>query len=172
MLDEERLDEPTAEAASESTAEAETVQANVGGIIANVCLSVSYIEQRLTYFRYIQQPISSSKPPEESGQNPSSSVQIPRPEIQSGDNNQDTPEEVEGRTTRKRRSRAVVYECICGESVSRQDIEAGGRVIECNKAGCETRWFHLDCVELEYAVNNWKCQSCQVADDRPRKRRR
>ena len=48
----------------------------------------------------------------------------------------------EGRGSRKRRGKhpSTLYECDCGEIITESDIERGEGLIECNKAGCETRW--------------------------------
>jgi hypothetical protein len=48
----------------------------------------------------------------------------------------------EGRGSRKRRRRhpTTLYECDCGEIIPGGDVERGDGLIECNKAGCETRW--------------------------------
>lgn len=45
-----------------------------------------------------------------------------------------------GRQTRKRKNAAIIYDCICGEVVSQDDIQRRNGVIECRRPGCETRW--------------------------------
>ena len=38
---------------------------------------------------------------------------------------------------------STLYECNCGEVISRDDLKQGDGVIECNKAGCETQWVSV-----------------------------
>lgn len=54
----------------------------------------------------------------------------------------DIPPVMEGRGGRKRHGKhpSTLYECDCGEIITRNEIEQGDGLIECNKAGCETRW--------------------------------
>ena len=49
------------------------------------------------------------------------------------------------RGSRKRcgKQPSTLYECDCGEVISRDDLKQGDGVIECNKAGCETRWVSV-----------------------------
>ena len=46
---------------------------------------------------------------------------------------------------RKRRGKhpVTLCECDCGEIISGSEVERGEGFIECNKAGCETRWVSL-----------------------------
>ncbi len=65
------------------------------------------------------------------------------------------------RTGRLRRMRdmAEVHACICGSVVSEEEIKENSAVIECAHRGCETRYFHLRCADLEYAPKNWRCDN-------------
>ena len=55
------------------------------------------------------------------------------------------PAMTEGRGSWKRRGKhpTTLYECDCGEIISGGEVEDGEGLIECNKAGCETRWVSL-----------------------------
>ena len=57
----------------------------------------------------------------------------------------EVPATNEGRGNRKRRGKhpVTLYECDCGEIISGSEVERGEGLIECNKAGCETRWVSL-----------------------------
>jgi len=57
----------------------------------------------------------------------------------------EVPATDEGRGSRKRRGKhpTTLYECDCGEIISGSEVERGEGLIECNKAGCETRWVSL-----------------------------
>ncbi|KAF8223058.1 hypothetical protein L208DRAFT_1319003, partial [Tricholoma matsutake] len=43
--------------------------------------------------------------------------------------------------------------CLCRQVL---DSSLNG-VLECKQAGCETQWYHLQCVELELEPRNWVC---------------
>ncbi|KAF8166039.1 hypothetical protein B0H34DRAFT_649099 [Crassisporium funariophilum] len=32
-------------------------------------------------------------------------------------------------------------------------------VLKCKQAGCETQWYHLQCVSLEQIPRNWVCEA-------------
>ncbi|KAF8324357.1 uncharacterized protein EI90DRAFT_3019698 [Cantharellus anzutake] len=74
--------------------------------------------------------------------------------------------------TRSGRQRQVVGEedifggCCCGESPSENEI-AAGQTVKCAHIGCEYGWFHLECVDLCRAEENWKCP-----DHQPKKQHR
>ncbi|KAF8238800.1 hypothetical protein L208DRAFT_1152302, partial [Tricholoma matsutake] len=53
--------------------------------------------------------------------------------------------------------------CTCGEAVTDEEISIGEGIIRCESAGCETRWYHLQCVELEYRVSGWGCEACKAS---------
>ena len=94
-----------------------------------------------------------------------------------------------------RKHPVTLYECDCGEIILRsevQTLERGEGFIECNKAGCETlgkwhkssvsvlkmRWthhplqFHMECVRLEFSVQNWVCESCVASDSHRKQQKR
>ena len=55
---------------------------------------------------------------------------------------------------------STLYECDCGEVILRDDLKQGDGVIECNKAGCETRWVSIHQIstarhELLTAINSF-----------------
>ncbi|KAF8240341.1 hypothetical protein L208DRAFT_1111393, partial [Tricholoma matsutake] len=51
-------------------------------------------------------------------------------------------------------------ECTCRVTVEQQEIAAGHGVIHCKRPGCETKWYHLSCVGLEYLAGSWICKAC------------
>ncbi|TFY74190.1 hypothetical protein EWM64_g9822 [Hericium alpestre] len=51
---------------------------------------------------------------------------------------------------RKGRDMAEITFCICGTCASAEEQHT----ICCNKAGCETQWYHLECVGLDLAPKN------------------
>lgn len=59
---------------------------------------------------------------------------------------------------RRKRDMVEVHACICGSVVGEDDISKN-IVIECAQRGCETRYFHLYCLDLEYAPKNWRCDN-------------
>ncbi|KAF8237106.1 hypothetical protein L208DRAFT_1145789, partial [Tricholoma matsutake] len=52
--------------------------------------------------------------------------------------------------------------CICGDPVSQEDIQAGRYVIQCKQQGCKTQWYHLPCVRLDYPNHSWTCEVCEA----------
>ncbi|KAF8240390.1 hypothetical protein L208DRAFT_1233130, partial [Tricholoma matsutake] len=38
-----------------------------------------------------------------------------------------------------------------------------GGVLKCKKAGCETQWYHRQCVELEQEPKSWVCMACEAS---------
>ena len=86
--------------------------------------------------------------------------------------------------SRKRHGKqpSTLYKCDCGEVISRDDLKQGDGVIECNKAGCETRWvsvhqistarhellttINIRCVRLDFKIQDWVCESCAASDNR------
>jgi len=60
---------------------------------------------------------------------------------------------------RRMRDMADVHACICGTVVTEEEIQERSSVVECAHRGCETRWFHLHCIDLEYAPKNWRCDN-------------
>ncbi|KAA1480081.1 hypothetical protein DENSPDRAFT_789904 [Dentipellis sp. KUC8613] len=47
--------------------------------------------------------------------------------------------------------------CICGEHVAADSAGA----LQCKRTGCETQWYHLDCVGLEMTPRRWICDACE-----------
>ncbi|KAJ7706488.1 hypothetical protein B0H16DRAFT_1826242 [Mycena metata] len=82
----------------------------------------------------------------------------------------DSPVVELGRGKRKRPTRNLDPECLCGIPVADDDSEK----IKCNRHGCETVWYHLACVGMEYAVHHWTCESCasSAGGSRPLRRLR
>jgi len=52
-------------------------------------------------------------------------------------------------------------ECICGNPVPAEEMENEGCAIYCKWAGCETIWYHLECLGLEQRIPAWVCESCK-----------
>ncbi|KAF8234715.1 hypothetical protein L208DRAFT_1260489, partial [Tricholoma matsutake] len=49
--------------------------------------------------------------------------------------------------------------CLCGQVL----YSSLNGVLECKQAGCETQWYHLQCVELELEPRNWVCVTCEAS---------
>ncbi|KAF8962781.1 hypothetical protein BDZ97DRAFT_1641374, partial [Flammula alnicola] len=47
--------------------------------------------------------------------------------------------------------------CLCGKVLGPSD----DGVIECKAKGCETRWYHLECINLEQIPQKWVCETCE-----------
>ncbi|KAF8237592.1 hypothetical protein L208DRAFT_1191519, partial [Tricholoma matsutake] len=47
--------------------------------------------------------------------------------------------------------------CLC-RSVLNSSLSG---VVKCKQAGCETQWYHLQCVGLEQEPQNWLCMACE-----------
>ncbi|KAF8219823.1 hypothetical protein L208DRAFT_1337500, partial [Tricholoma matsutake] len=76
------------------------------------------------------------------------------------------PEE-SGRSKRKRVPRKLadaLNGCLCGQVL---ESSLNG-VLECKQAGCETQWYHLQCVELKLEPGNWVCVACEASGRGPR----
>ncbi|KAF8802080.1 hypothetical protein BYT27DRAFT_7226487 [Phlegmacium glaucopus] len=56
----------------------------------------------------------------------------------------------------------VLNRCLCGEVV-KPGVNLNGSKIECWQPGCETRWYHLLCVDLEQAPSKWICEACEAS---------
>lgn len=81
---------------------------------------------------------------------------------------QDAPTGERARRTRKRRLQ--LNACWCGEVV---DASAGdATVVECKKRGCETRYYHRNCVDAPKNNANWHCDACKPVGARGAKRAR
>ncbi|KAF8134766.1 hypothetical protein K438DRAFT_2031344 [Mycena galopus ATCC 62051] len=52
-----------------------------------------------------------------------------------------------GRPARKKRKAAQDVECICGKEVTLTERELSA--VQCARAGCETIWFHVECVPAD-----------------------
>ncbi|KAF8161442.1 hypothetical protein B0H34DRAFT_673382 [Crassisporium funariophilum] len=67
-----------------------------------------------------------------------------------------------GQSKRKRVVRQLadaLNGCLCGSVL---DGSVDG-VLKCNQAGCETQWYHLQCVKLEQEPHNWVCKACEAS---------
>ncbi|KIM38046.1 hypothetical protein M413DRAFT_76483, partial [Hebeloma cylindrosporum] len=51
--------------------------------------------------------------------------------------------------------------CLCGLVVN-PDVDFGNSV-QCKQAGCETQWYHLQCIGLELAPGRWVCEACEAS---------
>ncbi|KAJ7023009.1 hypothetical protein C8F04DRAFT_1193888 [Mycena alexandri] len=70
------------------------------------------------------------------------------------------------RSTRKRKARdelkeleAALEACICGISAAPGDDADYANVARCKNEGCETKWYHLKCLEQGKVAENWSGQS-------------
>ncbi|KAJ7444178.1 hypothetical protein FB451DRAFT_1294581 [Mycena latifolia] len=50
--------------------------------------------------------------------------------------------------------------CICGDSAEPSDPRTAGDVARCKRNGCETKWYHLDCIGFESVTDAWVCDAC------------
>ncbi|KAJ7183864.1 hypothetical protein C8R46DRAFT_1186739 [Mycena filopes] len=79
-----------------------------------------------------------------------------------------------GRGKRKRKTVDVgnLSQCLCGNSVAKNEP---GK-IKCNRNDCETKWYHLLCVDMDSAVSgsHWTCEACasSASGSRPKRIRR
>ncbi|KAF8240217.1 hypothetical protein L208DRAFT_1546537, partial [Tricholoma matsutake] len=73
-----------------------------------------------------------------------------------------------GRKRKVRDLHAILEVCTCGEAVTDEEISTGKGIIRCESAGCETRWYHLQCVELEYHISSWACEACEASGSNQR----
>ncbi|KAH9083948.1 hypothetical protein EDB83DRAFT_2332327 [Lactarius deliciosus] len=60
-----------------------------------------------------------------------------------------------------------VTACICGKPVE-SELKNTDTAVQCGYRGCETLWFHLECLNFEVAPRNWHCPN----HIRPTKRQR
>ncbi|KAH9010931.1 hypothetical protein EDB83DRAFT_2448852 [Lactarius deliciosus] len=60
-----------------------------------------------------------------------------------------------------------VTACICGKPVE-SELKNTDTAVQCGYRGCETLWFHLECLNFEVAPRNWRCPN----HIRPTKRQR
>ncbi|KAJ7671994.1 hypothetical protein B0H17DRAFT_1335340 [Mycena rosella] len=69
---------------------------------------------------------------------------------------------VSSRSGRKRVAKDVgdLSLCICGDSAVPIDSKSTGDVAYCKIEGCETKWYHLDCLNLESVTDPWVCDAC------------
>ncbi|KAJ7654334.1 hypothetical protein B0H17DRAFT_1186207 [Mycena rosella] len=69
---------------------------------------------------------------------------------------------VSSRSGRKRVAKDVgdLSLCICGDSAVPIDSKSTGDVAHCKIEGCETKWYHLDCLNLESVTDTWVCDAC------------
>ncbi|KAF8173645.1 hypothetical protein BJ912DRAFT_859210, partial [Pholiota molesta] len=49
--------------------------------------------------------------------------------------------------------------CLCGQVL---DSTLEG-IVRCKVSGCETQWYHLQCVSLELAPRYWVCEACEAS---------
>ncbi|KAJ7836789.1 hypothetical protein B0H14DRAFT_3460513 [Mycena olivaceomarginata] len=57
---------------------------------------------------------------------------------------------------------------LCGKSVSKDETDKVKR----NRHSCETKWYHLLCVDMESAITHWTCEACasSASGSRPTRR--
>ncbi|KAJ7104685.1 hypothetical protein C8R44DRAFT_746366 [Mycena epipterygia] len=84
------------------------------------------------------------------------------------------------RSTRKRKERkglsdltTALSACFCGKSAAPMDDADCPNVARCKMEGCETKWYHLACIEQGSVPDNWMCEAClSTGEGRSGKRRR
>ncbi|KAJ7333384.1 hypothetical protein DFH08DRAFT_939956 [Mycena albidolilacea] len=71
------------------------------------------------------------------------------------------------RSNRKRKERdgledlaAALEACICGSSAAPEDESEYPNVARCKNEGCETKWYHLRCLEHGSVAEGWVCEAC------------
>ncbi|KAJ7036428.1 hypothetical protein C8F04DRAFT_1095484 [Mycena alexandri] len=65
------------------------------------------------------------------------------------------------RSKTKRRDRDEELNCCdCGVAVTPAEKTDTSRTIECTKAGCESGWYHVECVDIGRPRKVWVCKSC------------
>ncbi|KAJ7192307.1 hypothetical protein GGX14DRAFT_406411 [Mycena pura] len=82
------------------------------------------------------------------------------------------------RSVRKRKARddiaeisAALQNCLCGSSAAPADDSDYPNVAHCKNEGCETKWYHLACLERGSVPNNWVCEACLSGSDTVKRRR-
>ncbi|KAJ6565193.1 hypothetical protein DFH09DRAFT_1474606 [Mycena vulgaris] len=83
------------------------------------------------------------------------------------------------RSTRKHKERDDVVDlsaalalCLCGKSAAPTDPSNQPNLACCKIESCETKWYHLACLELGNVPENWVCEAGLSAGGRGTKRRR
>ncbi|KAF8239639.1 hypothetical protein L208DRAFT_1236414, partial [Tricholoma matsutake] len=51
--------------------------------------------------------------------------------------------------------------CLC-RMVVNFDVESNV-AIECRQPGCETQWYHLQCIALKQVPTKWICKACEAS---------
>ncbi|TFK65680.1 hypothetical protein BDN72DRAFT_962369, partial [Pluteus cervinus] len=77
-----------------------------------------------------------------------------------------TTVETSSRSTRKRTafSRQSFSKCMCGLVADPTSSEiANLDVIECQRAGCETRFYHIACINPTRGGKQWVCEVCSAS---------
>ncbi|KAF8162673.1 hypothetical protein B0H34DRAFT_692514 [Crassisporium funariophilum] len=60
---------------------------------------------------------------------------------------------------RRTRDMAEMYACMCGRVVEEEARVMGSKTaVRCAFEGCETSWFHLECLRLNCAPKGWRCE--------------
>ncbi|KZS86618.1 hypothetical protein SISNIDRAFT_471647 [Sistotremastrum niveocremeum HHB9708] len=54
----------------------------------------------------------------------------------------------------------ALFTCDCGNGVTEEE-KTGGWAVQCANRGCETQWFHLQCLDLDFTPAKWRCDSCK-----------
>ncbi|KAH9019948.1 hypothetical protein EDB84DRAFT_1275578 [Lactarius hengduanensis] len=57
---------------------------------------------------------------------------------------------------RRTRDMMEVTACICSKPVE-DELKNADTAVQCGYRGCETLWFHLECLNFEVAPRNWRC---------------
>ncbi|KAF8187410.1 hypothetical protein K438DRAFT_1677498 [Mycena galopus ATCC 62051] len=67
---------------------------------------------------------------------------------------------------------AALEACICGMSAAPEDQSDHPNLARCKNEGCETKWYHLRCLERGGVPDAWVCDACLSAGAGRSKRRR
>ncbi|KAF8872039.1 hypothetical protein CPB85DRAFT_1350698 [Mucidula mucida] len=51
----------------------------------------------------------------------------------------------------------MLGECVCGVKVAEEERESAAK---CMRAGCETGWFHMACIGMDFIPPRWTCNGC------------
>ncbi|SJL18192.1 uncharacterized protein ARMOST_21770 [Armillaria ostoyae] len=50
-------------------------------------------------------------------------------------------------------------QCYCGSAIT-EDNRSQSDTVSCSNRGCETVWFHLECLQVDYVPVGWRCNAC------------
>jgi len=90
---------------------------------------------------------------------PATNTQSPPPDLSSSESRAGVLIATNGRP-RRTRYMVDIYACICGKVVEDEARVIGSdTALRCAFEGCETLWFHLECLNFEHAPRGWRCEN-------------